>query len=223
MKHVLLCVLSLTLLFLSCKKYNDFKADLDGDGNIRGRLFLHDTLTGKLSADPLAEKIIILSYSADGGSQPIITVSTDKQGYFTITNLNFKNGYHLTYDDIVNNKRYYADTLITHDDDSLALYARLSEKKQNGFYYLFVDKNEARIANCSVCVFSSASLARPDTCAGSTWQLTSDSMGRVSLLNIPAGTYYLRITTDFPTLKVAMLDTVRITQEGILKTLKVIQ
>jgi hypothetical protein len=207
-------IIILLIAIVACSKYKRVVDDVGGNGTLYGRLFLVDTVLGQGIPTPFGKQVVYLFYSAD--SLPygnfLITAQTDSLGYFNFTSLRTDSYYRVEVNDTINGLVYEADTVMKAGNDSLALTVTPALYASIGFRYSFSDShNGGAIPGVQVCVLTSQILAYAaggDTCAGSNYQLKSDSFGRAYLFDIPPGMYYTQIRTNYTALPINFLDSV---------------
>jgi hypothetical protein len=92
-------------------------------------------------------------------------------------------------------------------------------KIPNGMRFTVMDSLGTRVADASVCVFTSLALYQRDTCQGSNFQLTSSVNGEASRYNLPQQRYYIYSTFITGSFIWATRDTIDMTTQIIHDTL----
>lgn len=184
-KYIIYLVLALGGLFYACEK----KGDFSGSGYLRGRLVYTDSLTGNGTAVGLAGKSVKLAAEGSDTLNYKYSVVTDKDGYFSFTNLADMK-YDLFFRDTLGTAMLLAFDSRKPATDAFLFRARHDGTRQNGIYVEVTDNQGNPLGNSSVCVFNNPLLAQTDTCAGSIFQLQTDAQGRAVKYGIPAGDYY---------------------------------
>jgi hypothetical protein len=219
MKIVSIAIL-LIIFFCTCNKKKDVQGDLVGDEYIRGRLFLFDTLTRSDFGTFLPEKTVYIRYSDSKDTlNYLFSTKTDKDGYFTFSNLNKDKSYKVYYEEKINNVSYSAERVSLPPIDSLHLNAFISTK-QNGVIYTIEDSSGGRISKATVCIYSNVSLFKPGSCDASNYTLSMDSNGHAFKFNIPKGTYYATVSTTINNAVMFANDTITIGDSITFKTLR---
>lgn len=207
MKKILIAAV-IASLFYSCKKYNENRNDLSEDLYFRGRSFLSSNLEDS-SFRAVGKMQIKIGYKRDNAINFLFAATADSSGYFLFENVKKDTLYSIFSEFEENGIKYSArlDTSLTKSTDSSYLIFKPDELKQNGFSYTVVDKAGGRINGANICVFTSYIIAN-DSCAGSTYTLTTNHYGKASRLNVPTGDYIAFIKAKFGNLTLTAKDTI---------------
>lgn len=199
----------IALLISSCKKYNNNSNDLEGDLYLRGRTFVFSTLIDS-SIIAVSGKQVKLGYTRDNTRNYLFNTTADSLGYFLFENLRKDTLYSVFGEYEKDGIKYYArlDTSLSKSIDSSYLIFKPDELNQNGVAYTVVDARGGLISNANICLFTSYIIAN-DSCAGSTFPLLTNSFGKASRLNVPAGDYIAFIKAKFGNLTLTAKDTIR--------------
>lgn len=166
-----------------------------GDGAtalVHGRLFLFDTLTQRAVNIPLSGKKVTIRFMDSADTLNFLySATTDAQGYFKFKELRSDKKYVISYDDILEGKRYLARTNVDVSNDEAPLVAELAMQHQSGVLFFVKDANGSPVTGADICVFQSAIPYDQHVCEGSAFSLKSDQYGRQSKFNLANGRYYV--------------------------------
>ncbi len=212
-------IITTTLFLVACEKYKKAKNDADGNLYLHGRVFYNDDITTTGTVKQLGKTVVKIGYPADNGVNYLYTTTADDEGYFVFKNLSSETDYLILADSTVNGIKFTGrlPIKINASLDTARLILQPNEVTQNGFVYTVKDNLGGIVKDCAVCVFSSFVLASRDTCAGSTYQLTTSEYGRANKMNISPGTYVTVFRGGSDTLILKGRDTITITANGIVR------
>jgi hypothetical protein len=211
---MLVVFVGLMIICFSCSKYKSVNNDLGNSDNgyIRGQLVLYDTLTGVPYEVPQNNKMVTLRYNDSAASLNFLySVQTDSNGYFVFNDdLPANMTYYLNYTDTGSYSLIYTAeaSSVTLGTSTLLMIATPSFTLNTGIWYRFVDSvtGVGAIPGVNACIFTSLSLYSDTSCMGSTYPLTSDQEGRAFVFNLQPGTYYSRISVNYPSLSASKMD-----------------
>lgn len=198
---------------ISCNKSDDFK----GEGQIRGRLVFSDSYSGDGKSLPLAGRSVKLAMEGSDTLNYKYSVVTDKEGYFTFTNLEDKK-YDIFFRDTVGGSSFFAFDSRAPGKAPFLLEAGNDDTAQNGFFIILKDNQDNPVGNSDICVFNNALLAQPDSCTGSIFQLHSDSFGRAVKYNLIPGTYYVGSKVSIQNTTYKKMQSIEVRAVGITKS-----
>lgn len=184
-KYIFYLFLTLGGLFYACDKEDDF----NGKEYLRGRLVYTDPLSGNGAPTGLAGKTVKLAAEGSDTLNYKYSAITDKEGYFSFTNLADAK-YDLFFRDTLGSAMLLAFDSRKPAEEAFLLNAVHDDASQNGMYVVVIDNQGNPLGNSSICVFNNPLLAQSDTCAGSVFQLQTDAQGRAVKYGIPVGDYY---------------------------------
>ena len=217
MKRELFAIAMILLVFVTCSKYKSQPDDTSQNGDIRGRLFLYDTITGSYTDIlPVKSQAVTISYDTAANTNNFLySTQSDTAGYFVFNNLLNDHKYRLHYQQTINGIIYTADTLVLEGNESISLISGVSTTLNNGIAYIFTDAQGGRVPGINVCAFTSPVLGAADTCAGSSFQLPpSDASGRTYKFDVRPGIYYNFISANYPNFVVRKHDQDTVTASG---------
>lgn len=200
----------LILTCISCNKGDDFK----GEGQIRGRLVFSDSYSGDGKSLPLAGRSVKLAMEGSDTLNYKYSIVTDKEGYFTFTNLEDKK-YDIFFRDTVGGTSFLAFDNRMPGEAPFLLEAHNDDTDQNGFFLVVRDNQNNPVGNSDICVFNNALLAQPDSCTGSIFQLHSDAFGRVVKYNLIPGIYYVGSRVNIRNTVYKQLQSIEVKAAGI--------
>ena len=87
MKKLIALFFTVSLIVMSCKKYNEITSDTDGNLYIYGRLFIQDSVNDNGTIKPLLKVASVSLTYEDDNSRILFTTNSDSNGYFTFPNL----------------------------------------------------------------------------------------------------------------------------------------
>lgn len=99
--------------------------------------------------------------------------------------------------------------------DSLVLTLNPYTRRRNGFELTLLDTRNTPLTGAQVCLFSSAVLARVDTCVGSIRQINTDANGRANAYNLDPRRYYFRIRGQYGKLILKGYDSLDVQPAGV--------
>ncbi len=209
---LLLAVAVTGAIFAGCKSVVD---DFGGEGQLRGRLLYADPYAGNGALLPLANRSVKLATSPSDQLNFKYSAQTDKDGYFQFENLPARS-YDVFFSDTVEGRPTVAtQTGLLPTDQPFILQAAYDSLARNGLFVTVRDSRGDALGGTRVCVFNNATLARADTCAGSSFQLTTDAVGRAVAYGLPAGKYYLLSKATLGGTRVRAFDSVTVTTRGV--------
>lgn len=213
---ILAAVAATGAFFAGCKSVVD---DFGGEGRLRGRLLYADPYAGNGALLPLANRSVKLALSPSDQLNFKYSTQTDQDGYFQFENLPARS-YDVFFSDTVGQRPTVATkTGLLPTDQSFELRAAYDSLGQNGLFVTVRDSRGDALGNARICVFNNATLARADTCAGSSFQLTTDAVGRAVAYGLPAGKYYLLSKATLGSTRVRAFDSVTVTARGVARRL----
>jgi hypothetical protein len=199
-------------VFAGCKSVVD---DFGGEGQLRGRLLYADPYAGNGALLPLANRSVKLAVSPSDRLAFKYSTQTDKDGYFQFENLPGRS-YDVFFSDTVRQRPLVAlQTGLLPTAQSFELRAAYDSLAQNGLFVTVRDSRGDALGGARICVFNNATLARADTCAGSSFQLTTDAVGRAVAYSLPPGRYYLLSKTTLGGSRVRAFDSVTVAARGV--------
>lgn len=209
---ILLAVVAALVALAGCKSIVD---DFGGEGQLRGRLLYADPYAGDGGSVPLAGRSVKLATAPSDRLNFKYSAQTDQDGYFQFENLPAG-----SYD------VFFADTVRRRPSTALAaglqpsnqpflLQAAYDTLAQNGLFVTLRDSRGSVLSGARVCVFNNATLAKADTCAGSSFQLTTDAVGRAVTYGLPPGKYYLLSKATLGGSRGRALDSVSVAARGV--------
>ena len=160
---------------------------------IRGRLFLTDMITQNLQGVPLANQKVTLAENSIDTLNYAYSETTDKEGYFTFVLLDTYKEKPLTvrFNGKISSYWYIGKADVKGGDNSVILEVSLNENIVYGFSLLTKDDSNGILPRTSVRLFGSTTTAQADDPTAAIFVGTSDSLGKISKLDIPTGTYYI--------------------------------
>lgn len=208
----------LLLPVFSCKKYYQTGNDLSGNNYISGTAYLYNDYSANGIYTPLVNHSIDIQYSS-GPAIPnyLYTVNSDSNGNFIFPNLANNVPYTIFAQDTVSGIQFFGAILDTLKNDknpivNAVLTLKLDSIHQNGIIYTVTDSSGNIITGCSICVYSSPLLAAQgmalDSCLGCTFQMLTNTFGKASQFNVPAG--------HFTTVLFAKFDSIVLTGDTVL-------
>lgn len=182
----------LVLLFVGCKKPKG--DDISGDVEVKGTVYLNDTLRG-LSEEVIQPNLSIqLKRKGEEKSQNFLySTSTDQLGNFTFTNLHRDSTYYLVAQKEVNGILFSSQTPVTKDSirpirvvlyPNATMYNILSIQVKDSISF-------EPLSGVKVCLFNNSILARNNQCDGSIYFANSNKFGRLVTSKLDTGWHYI--------------------------------
>lgn len=209
---ILLCVLVTFSPLPACDKPRD---DFEKNGSLKGRLSFYNPYA-QSTIQPVAGASVKLAYDPYDTLNFLYDVTTDKEGYFSFTNLNPKKRYNLFYEDSIDHIKYAAFAIRQPDNDTINLLATPELKSQNELVIHAKDNSGNVLPNVQLCVFNNRMLStQADTCLGSYMQLSTNASGGIIKFNVPAGTYYFRSRLQAGNMLFKGFDSIAVPAKGV--------
>ncbi|WP_116125625.1 hypothetical protein [Lewinella sp. IMCC34183] len=200
LKYVILTGCLCTLF--TCEK--DLTYDI-GDNTIRGRAFLQTDYFREAQPAPAAGKMVTITYlnppagwpTTDAGDNEVedylFSTKTDGEGYFSFDLLREDHEYVITYEELINGRRYVGRDTSKPEIYAAAVTATLALTGQTGIQILSFDEAGAPLKGVKHCLYRTEDNlpSDPTDCSGSNLETISDDRGYAMLLGSPE-TYLLR-------------------------------
>lgn len=225
MKKIFFIITAITAFIFSCKKYEKIKSDADNKLYINGRLFILDSIIDNSTVKPLLKEVnIAITYKGDTNNILYVT-KTDKDGYFTFTNLKQGNEYTIIAETEIGDgdfKLLYStqkNVLVNESKNNVTPLLAVDETKQNGVLFTIRDNASLGLINdCKTCFFSSRQLWQRDTCDFGLFSIQSNANGKVVKTNLIPGTkYYVLFKKQAGSLLLKNSDSVIVNNKGLIR------
>jgi hypothetical protein len=172
---------------------NPAKNDLSGSNELRGTVYINDTINGFEGEVASKNLKILLKKPEDSNSLNFLySAQTDSFGNVRFTNLSpIPYNVYSTIDQ--NGLKFTFDSTIKSTDPITTFKAVLYPDftTYNLLSIFTKDKNGNLLPNVKVCIFTSGLLASKNECEGSSITLTTDKFGKAYTTKLPVGKYYL--------------------------------
>ncbi|MBS1780430.1 MAG: carboxypeptidase regulatory-like domain-containing protein [Bacteroidetes bacterium] len=181
------------LLCVSCKKYSESKDDLSGDDYLRGRVFVADSLKGDFVPVYQAGVMVMVSDNP-AGTDFLYSASTDSSGYFIFKYLKKGQSYSVYAELIIDSVIYYGRLSKTPDENDIQLVLSPKTIGQSIVSFTVLDPNDQPVQGTNICLYNNMLLSKDTSCVGSIWTGVTNTAGKVSKVNLPAGVYVANFT-----------------------------
>lgn len=213
-RYFIASVLIFFMFVLSCKKYDNAKDNIPGEGYLRGRIFIADSLNGDFIPAPKGEVIVMIS-EKDTGADFVLSMTPDTNGYFLFQHLDKKISYSIFAEIKIDSIIYYGRLSVQPDKNDLVFVLTPKYEGQSIINYLVQDPFGQRVKDCNVCVYSNFSHANDTACNGSIWTGTTNIFGKVSKTALSPGLYIANFKYDKAGIRYIKKDTFSIAADTI--------
>lgn len=138
------------------------------------------------------------------------SAKTDANGHAPIFGLNAGSYYSLSKLSIDGILYFFKGITVVRDEvEEVSVIIKPEPAKQtNGLKFTMTDAYNSTISGGKICLFTSKVLFARDTCEASNYSLQTDPTGKVSVMNIPEGKYYIFAEVALKDFKLLLRDSV---------------
>jgi hypothetical protein len=217
-----LFILLIVVLGWQCSK--PVKDDLSGSLEIKGVLYLNDTLKSFATETALRNSQIYLRNIEDSSSQNFLySAITDTLGNFAFQNLSDKQ-YKLSVSKEISGVIYRVDTTLLPSMITAPIKLVLYPTATTYNVLTIIARDSASkglLSDASVCLFHSRLLAQANLCDGSFLSLTTDAFGKTHTTRLSTGWYYVNARDSVGQVDIKAKDSIHITNTTGFHTLTV--